>query len=236
MPSSTDRLTRLEAVVVDAVQEGAAGAESVLKALIRTRSASGAESTAADASSVVGKVFAAASGHGTVVESQPVSANSENVIEVLPGPGRHACVIEAHTDAVPEGQMQMWLDGDPYSAAEGWVEYLGDNRISLDMGSARFEATIRSRMSKAWKEYRAPGPRVADRRRPVLAQPPFNKLLFGTDAYGSPDLQWIAARATIDSLATVLDELVIVGSLGKEGAMSAAERILAGNARELDSL
>jgi uncharacterized protein len=80
------------------------------------------------------------------------------------------------------------------------------------------------------------GPGVADVLRPVLALAPFNKLLFGTDAYGSPDLQWIAARATIDSLGTVLDELVNVGSLGKEEAMSAAERILAGNARELYSL
>jgi acetylornithine deacetylase/succinyl-diaminopimelate desuccinylase-like protein len=159
MPSSTDRLTRLEAAVLDAVQEGAAGAESVLKDLIRTRSASGAEGTAADASSVVGKVFAAASGHGTVVESQPVAANSENVIEVLPGPGSHAFVIEAHTDAVPEGEVLRWLDGDPYSGVEGWVEYRGDNRVSLDMGSARFEATIRSRMSKVWEKYRAPGRR-----------------------------------------------------------------------------
>jgi predicted TIM-barrel fold metal-dependent hydrolase len=80
------------------------------------------------------------------------------------------------------------------------------------------------------------GPKVADVLRRVLALAPFNKLLFGTDAYGSPDLQWIAARATIDSLAAVLDEFVIAGSLGKEDAMSAAERVLAGNARELYSL
>jgi uncharacterized protein len=80
------------------------------------------------------------------------------------------------------------------------------------------------------------GPGVADVLRPVLSLAPFNKLLFGTDAYGSPDLQWIAARATIDSLAVVLDEFIRAGSLGKEDAMSAAERILAGNARELYSL
>ena len=72
--------------------------------------------------------------------------------------------------------------------------------------------------------------------RPILALAPFNKLLFGTDAYGSPDLQWIAARATIGALGVVLDEFITAGSLGKEDAMSAAERILAGNARELYSL
>jgi len=80
------------------------------------------------------------------------------------------------------------------------------------------------------------GPRVADVLRRVVALAPFSKLLFGTDAYGSPDLQWIAARTTIDSLAVVLDELVSAGSLGIEDAMSAAERILAGNSRELYSL
>jgi predicted TIM-barrel fold metal-dependent hydrolase len=80
------------------------------------------------------------------------------------------------------------------------------------------------------------GPRVADVLRPVVALAPFNKLLFGTDAYGSPDLQWIATRATIDSLTVVLDELIRAGSIDKEDAMSAAERILAGNARDLYSL
>jgi uncharacterized protein len=80
------------------------------------------------------------------------------------------------------------------------------------------------------------GPGVADVLRRVMSLAPFNKLLFGTDAYGSPDLQWIAARATIDSLAAVLDEFVVAGSLGKEDAMSVAERVLAGNARELYSL
>jgi acetylornithine deacetylase/succinyl-diaminopimelate desuccinylase-like protein len=159
MPSSTDRLTKLESAVLDAVNEGAADAESVLKDLIRTRSGSGSEGTSGDPASVVGKVFAAASGHGTSVESQAVAENSENVIEILRAPGPRTFVIEAHMDAVPEGETKTWLDGDPYSAAEGWVEYLGDNRIALDMRSARFQATIRSRMSKVWEKYRAPGRR-----------------------------------------------------------------------------
>ena len=145
--------------MLEAVDEGAAGAEAILKDLIRTRSASGLEGIAADAASVAGKVFAAALRHGTDVESQPVATKSENVVEVLGGPGHRVFVIEAHTDAVPEGERQRWLDGDPYSAAEGWVEYLGDNRIMLDMGTARYEATIRPRMSKVWEKYRGPGRR-----------------------------------------------------------------------------
>ena len=43
MPSSTERATKLESAVLSAVDEGAADAESILKTLIRTRSASGAE-------------------------------------------------------------------------------------------------------------------------------------------------------------------------------------------------
>jgi predicted TIM-barrel fold metal-dependent hydrolase len=71
------------------------------------------------------------------------------------------------------------------------------------------------------------GPAVADVLRPIFALAPFNKLLFGTDAYRSPDLQWIASRATIDAMSTVLPEY-----FGSE-AMEAAAAILAGNAREL---
>jgi uncharacterized protein len=77
------------------------------------------------------------------------------------------------------------------------------------------------------------GPAVDGVLRAVTGLAPFSKLLFGTDAYGSPDLQWIAARATIDSLARVLGGLVDAGSLEKDAALSAAARILAGNAREL---
>ncbi len=77
------------------------------------------------------------------------------------------------------------------------------------------------------------GPAVRDVLRDVLALAPFNKVLFGTDAYGSPDLQWIAARTTIDALASVLGDYCASGSLTTATAMEAAARILAGNSREL---
>jgi predicted TIM-barrel fold metal-dependent hydrolase len=80
------------------------------------------------------------------------------------------------------------------------------------------------------------GPNVAAVLRPVLALAPFTKLLFGSDAYGSPDLQWIAARATIAALEHVLGELVDAGSLGRKAGLDAAARILAGNAIELYKL
>ena len=80
------------------------------------------------------------------------------------------------------------------------------------------------------------GPAVADVLRRILSLAPFNKLMFGTDAYGSPDLQWIAARATLGALATTLGELVDAGSIERQDADAAARRILAGNAREVYGL
>jgi predicted TIM-barrel fold metal-dependent hydrolase len=77
------------------------------------------------------------------------------------------------------------------------------------------------------------GPGVADVLRSVFALAPFTKLLFGTDAYRSPDLQWIASRATLDAMSTVFGELVASGSMSGAGAQEAAAAILAGNARAL---
>lgn len=145
-----------------AVADEATRILAVLKDLIRTESPSGAEGTVGDPNSMVGKVHAAASLHGTTLTSQGVGPNSENVIEVLEGVGSKAFVIEAHTDAVPPGERQRWVDGDPYSGAEGWVEYLGGDRVAVEVGSSRFEASIRPRMSKIWEEHRN------DRRRRIL--------------------------------------------------------------------
>jgi acetylornithine deacetylase/succinyl-diaminopimelate desuccinylase-like protein len=148
--------------VIAAVDDEAIRIVAILKDLIRTPSPSGAEGLAADAGSVVGKVHAAAALHRTTVTSQTVAPSSENVIEVLDGTGPQSFVIEAHMDAVPAGDGQQWLGGDPYSAAEGWVEYLGDDRVAVEVGSGRFEANIRPRMSKIWERFRT------DRRRRIL--------------------------------------------------------------------
>jgi predicted TIM-barrel fold metal-dependent hydrolase len=77
------------------------------------------------------------------------------------------------------------------------------------------------------------GPAVSPVLRAIFALAPFSKLLFGTDAYRSPDLQWIASRATIDAMSAVLGELVAAGPLEEDEARSAAAAILAGNARML---
>jgi predicted TIM-barrel fold metal-dependent hydrolase len=77
------------------------------------------------------------------------------------------------------------------------------------------------------------GPNVAGVLRSVFGLAPFSKLLFGTDAYRSPDLQWIAARATLDAMSLVLEELVEAGSMAPREATAAAAAMLAENSREL---
>ena len=160
--AAASRLNRFEDAVLRAVDLDAERITAILQELIRTPSPSGAEGTAADASSMVGKVFSEASGHGTSVSSQPVAPSSENVIEVLDGAGQGAFVIEAHTDAVPEGDGGSWLFGDAYAGRAGWVEYLGENRVAVEVDAKRIETQIRPAMARVWERHRS------DRRRRIL--------------------------------------------------------------------
>ena len=111
---------------------------------------------------MVGRVAAAARTHGTMVEVQNVAPKSDNVIEQLGGQPGSTFLIEAHTDAVPEGDRSRWLNADPFSGAEGWVEYLGHDEVEIAMGAERFRARIRPRMSKIWERFRT------ERRRRVV--------------------------------------------------------------------
>ena len=172
--------------MIAAVDDSAARGKAILADLIRTRGFSGSEGTAADALSVVGKVFAAAKAHGTDVQAQPVAPGSENVIELLHGAAGRTFVIEAHTDTVDAGESARWHDADPYSGAEGFVEYIGGDRVRVEVGSSRYEARIRPRMSKVWEGYRT------DRRRRIL--------------YG---------RGSFDNKGSVVSALLAVGALAQ---------------------
>ena len=149
----------LARAVIQAVDDRSASAIELLRALVQSPSPSHAEGRADDPRSMVGKVFAAAKAHGGEVDVQNVTPDGDNVIEILGDRGRQTFVIEAHTDVVPEGERSRWLDGNPYSGDEGWVRYLGDDEIEIDMGTQRFRATIRPRMSKVWERFRSSGPR-----------------------------------------------------------------------------
>jgi acetylornithine deacetylase len=154
----------LEREIVAWVDDNRRSGIRFLQELIQTQSFSGKEGTAAEPTTVVGRVFAAAQAHGFQVETQVVGPESENVIEVIPGQrkpgqGNKAMILEAHTDIVPEGDPRPWHDSRPFSGAEGFVEYLGTGRVAVEVGTGRYEAAIRDRMSRIWelrKEKRLP--------------------------------------------------------------------------------
>ncbi len=122
-----------------------------LQELVQTPSYSGSEGAGSDPSTVAGRVYAAATAHGSDVETQVVSPGSENVIEVIAGAGTRAVVLDAHMDNVSEGDPRLWHESRPFSGAEGFVEYLGDSRVAVEVGSDRYEAAIRDRMARVWE-------------------------------------------------------------------------------------
>ena len=69
--------------------------------------------------------------------------------------------------------------------------------------------------------------------RQVLALTPMSKVLFSTDAHSIPEIFWLAARWGRRGLATVLTELIDLGALTQEEAMTAAAQILSDNATSL---
>lgn len=141
----------VERAIVEWVEDNRAAGVGLLRDLIRIPSYSGQEGVAADPSSVAGMVFGAAGEHGTRVESQVITSDSENVIELIEGAGKRTLVLEAHTDTVPEGDPTLWHDGRPFSGAEGFVEYLGNRRVAVEVGAARYLAGIRDRMARVWE-------------------------------------------------------------------------------------
>ena len=151
--------TGIEDAIVAWVDANRADGIRFLQDLVQTPSYSGKEGRGDDPTTVAGRVFKAAGEHGSRVETQVVHPGSENVIEVIEGPGKRAVVLEAHTDTVPEGDPRLWHDGKPFSGAEGFVQYLGDRRVAVEVGGGRYEAGIRDRMARIWelrKEKRLP--------------------------------------------------------------------------------
>jgi len=72
--------------------------------------------------------------------------------------------------------------------------------------------------------------------RQVLGLTPTSKVLFSTDAYSIPEIFWLAARWGRRGLATVLDELIDLGALTQDEAITAATEILHDNAAHLYGL
>ena len=155
---------------------------SLLRQLVRTPGLSGQEGSADDPDSVVGILAGTLAARGTVAHHQPVSATSQNIVEVLRGEGERAFLIEAHTDTVGVGDLAAWHQQDPYGAFDGEVEYLGDGAVNIHVGSATYPAQLREQMSSIWE------------RRPV----PQARILYGRGAYDNKSsvvAMWAAIRA-----------------------------------------
>jgi len=138
-------------------------AVALLQDLVRLRSLARQEGTVDQPGTVVHRLHREL-GHGGLAEVvvQPLGPTSQNLLEVIRGSGPRCFVIDAHTDTVPEGQADRWFDGNPFSAAEGRVHYLGDRRIRLEVGRHQHEATIRDRMARVWETKRT------SRSRPII--------------------------------------------------------------------
>jgi succinyl-diaminopimelate desuccinylase len=130
-------------------------AVQLLRDLVRVRSLARQEGTVDQPWTLVARLRPEL-GHGGVAEVtvQPLGPTSQNLVEVLRGSGNRCFVIDAHTDTVPEGQPDRWFDGDPFSAAEGMVHYLGDRRIRLEVGTHAHQAIVRDRMARVWETKR----------------------------------------------------------------------------------
>jgi hypothetical protein len=77
------------------------------------------------------------------------------------------------------------------------------------------------------------GPGVGRVIRTILELSPFTKVVYSSDAFGSPELQWIAAKKGRDALSTTLGDAVEAGHLSRVAAREAARLILADNVRQI---
>jgi hypothetical protein len=67
----------------------------------------------------------------------------------------------------------------------------------------------------------------------VLEMAPISKVVFGSDGFGTPEINYVGAKLGKQALAQALQELVDVGMLSLGEARRAAELILSENARRL---
>ena len=72
--------------------------------------------------------------------------------------------------------------------------------------------------------------------RQLLGLAPTTKMVYSSDASQIPELFWLAARWGRRGLGTVLDELIALGALDPDDALTVARRVLGGNAAAIYGL
>ncbi|HEU5432804.1 MAG TPA: M20/M25/M40 family metallo-hydrolase, partial [Thermomicrobiales bacterium] len=125
---------------------------TLLRALIQTPSVTGDEGAHDDPATVAGLLWDSLDRAGVERRADAVLPRRDNIIAVAPGdPAGGVFVLDAHTDTVPPGAPTQWRGGDPYSAADGEVRYLGDDRVRLTVGELVVERPIRRRLGRLWE-------------------------------------------------------------------------------------
>lgn len=140
-----------------AIDRAVAAAEpralALLRALIRTPSVTGHEGVHDEPASVAGLLWSSLAGAtGLERAADPALPGRENVLGVLRGNGTRVVVLDAHTDTVPPGDPAAWHEGDPFSAADGEVRWLGNDRVRLTVnGQVVAERPVRRRLGRLWE-------------------------------------------------------------------------------------
>jgi len=145
-------MTAIHDAIREAVQALEPEALDLLRALIRTPSVTGDEGDFEDPSSAAGLLYASlADRAGVRREGDRVEPGRSNVIALLAGGPGEVFVLDAHVDTVPAGDPAAWVGGDPFSAIDGAVTYLGHDRVRLEVGDLRLERQVRRRLGRLWE-------------------------------------------------------------------------------------
>lgn len=125
---------------------------ALLRELIRTPSPTGAEGRHDQPGSVAHLLWHALAEPGIERHADEVKPERGNVLGIVRGAADGGVfLLDAHTDTVPAGDSGRWLDGDPFSARDGTVTYLGANRVRLEVGDLALERPIRPRLGRLWE-------------------------------------------------------------------------------------
>lgn len=145
-------MSALHDAIHDAVRAIEPEAIDLLRAMIRTPSVTGDEGDHEDPATVAGLLYASLDGRpGIRREGDRVEPGRSNVIALLPGAPGGVFALDAHVDTVPAGDPAAWVNGNPFSAQDGTVTYLGHDRVRLEVGDLRLERQIRRRLGRLWE-------------------------------------------------------------------------------------
>jgi acetylornithine deacetylase/succinyl-diaminopimelate desuccinylase-like protein len=159
-----------------------------LKDIVHSPSPSGREGSPEDSSTVVGKIYNYLTDLPNIeITTQKVKENSYNIIAEIKGTGDKTLLYCSHTDIVPPGDWQLWYEGNPFSAREGRVHYMGNRRVLVEIEDWRYELPIREITDRMWQ-----------RRKTKV-----KKIIYGRGTYdnkGSVAAAILALKALVQSL------------------------------------